>query len=228
MALVTALLASCGKDPQEMEVRFSVLGDSYSAFEGYVYPEANAYYPHYLEIGVTQPEYMWWYKLANETGWKLERNNSYSGSMICNLNYAEQYGLHSFIRRMDNLGNPDVIFVFGGTNDAAYQAPLGEFVYADWTEEQLCTFRPALAYLLENLKTNYPNARLYLMIDMDLASGGVEEEVRDAFIESMHQLADYYQVRYIDLYNVHKDLWHPDVYGQDDIFRQVLKAIAFN
>ena len=45
---------------------------------------------------------------------------------------------------MDNLGDPDIILVFGGTNDSWAGSPIGEYVWADWTDEQLYSFRPAM------------------------------------------------------------------------------------
>ena len=220
------LLSSCGKDPQPDPIKsFSVLGDSYSAYEGYVDPETNDAWTYYENIGVTEVEQMWWHQVMVEMGWTLERNNSFSGSLICNLNHDNYYGPHSYLRRMDDLGHPDAIFVFGGTNDIVDKAPLGDYVYADWTEEQLCMFRPGLASLLDGLKRLYPQAVFYLMIDMNLGSGGVEEPDREAFIESMHLIANHYQVKCIDLYSIHKDWWHPDAQGQADIARQVLEAV---
>lgn len=222
--LLMFFLASCSKDPAFIKARFSVLGDSYSAFKGYVDPDSNEVWQSFPEIGVTGPELMWWSVLAEETGWTLEKNNSYSASLICNLDH-DDYAEHSFIHRMNDLGNPDVIFIFGATNDIFDGAPLGDYIYANWTEEQLCTFRPALAYLLDHLQHLYPQAKLCLLIDMDLCSGGVDVSVRDAFIESMHVIANHYHVKSIDLNLIVKQKWHPNVVGQQSIAKQIVDAL---
>lgn len=221
--LLLVFLASCGKDSVFIKARFSVLGDSYSAFEGYVDPDSNKVWWGFPTIGVTGPELMWWSLVADETGWTLEKNNSYSASLICNMEH-EGYGEHSYIRRMNNLGNPDVIFIFGGTNDVFDEVPLGDYIYANWTEEQLCMFRPALAYLLDQMQQIYPDAKLCMLIDMDLCSGGVDVSVRDAFIESMHVVANHYHVKSIDLNYIIKQKWHPNVDGQQSIATQILDA----
>lgn len=223
------MLSSCGKDPEPKETRFSILGNSFSSYEGYVNPETNAVFP-YDGIGVTGPEQMWWSKVAVSTGWTLERNNSFSGSLVCNFqdfNGGTYYAPNSYIRRMDNLGNPDVIFVFGATNDIYQGAPLGQYAYADWTEEQLCTFRPAMSYLIDGLKRLYPKAVIYILVDMELCINdhSIDEEIREAYIESMHHIASHYHVDCIDIYGIHKFAWHPDVQGQDDIARQVLEVV---
>ena len=220
---------SCVKTDEP--TRFSILGDSYSAFEGYVHPNSNDVY-HYDAIGVTGAEQMWWAQVADSTGWVLERNNSFSGALVCNYDYVNYYGEYSFIRRMGDLGRPDVIFVFGATNDACAHngeepiVPLGDFVYSDWTEEQLCTFRPALAYLFDNLRTIYPHAKLYFLLDMRLGSGGITNDRKEAFIKSIHQISNHYDVDCIDLQNIHKTNWHPDVIGQKNIAEQILDYVA--
>lgn len=227
---MAVLMSACVKpdEPEQPTVtRFSVLGDSFSSFAGTVDPESNDIW-HYENIGVTSAEQMWWHKVATEMGWVLEKNNSFSGSLICNLDVSNYYGPHSYLRRMDNLGNPDVIFIFGGTNDLYNRAPLGDFVYSDWTEEQLCTFRPAVAYLLDAMKQQYPKAKLYFLVDMNLCINdtSIDNETRQAFLDSMHQIAAHYDVECIDLFDIHKSSWHPNEQGQNDIYRQVLETLV--
>lgn len=229
LAAVTLLLTSCGKDPEPDPItRFSVLGDSFSAYDGYVDPDTNDPWTSYPNIGVDEPEKMWWHQVATETGWAMERNNSFSGSLVCNFDPNNYYGAHSYIRRMDDLGNPDVIFVFGATNDIYFRVPLGDYVYSDWTEEQLCVFRPAMAYLLDNLKRLYPLAEIYVMVDMELCidDADIDDATREAYIESMHRIANRYHIKCIDLYDIQKSWWHPNVKGQERIARQVIEAVG--
>lgn len=220
------LLSSCVKTIEP--TRFSILGDSYSSFEGYVDPDTNDPWPHYAEIGVTGVEQMWWWQVADSTGWVMDHNNSFSGSLISNFADFEDgnyYAPNSFLRRMDNLGNPDVIFVFGGTNDVWQDAPFGDYVYEDWTEEQLCSFRPALAYILHNLKQKHPHAKLYFLLETRPCPGGITEETNQNLIESAHTITSHYGVDCIDL-TIHKVWWHPDAKGQKDIAEQVLEYLC--
>ena len=216
-------MSACVKTPDP--IRFSILGDSYSSIEGYVYPDTNDVY-HYESIGVTGPEQMWWAQVAESTGWVLEKNNSFSGAMICNYDIMDFYLPVSFIHRMDNLGHPDVIFILGGVNDVWNGAPFGEYVYADWTEEQLCSYRPALAYMFDHLKYLYPNAQLFFLLETHPCPGGIDNETRLEYIISTHRVASHYNVDCIDLLDIHKNLWHPDVQGQKDIADQVLEYLA--
>ena len=215
-ALFALLLSSCGKDPEPKETHFSVLGDSFSTFEGYVDPETNDVWSYYEQIGVTEVEQLWWHQVAQTLNWTLDKNNSFSGSLICNMNYANYYGPHSFLKRMDDLGDSDVILVFGGTNDMWDEAPMGEFKFEDWTEEELCTFRPALAALFSGLQRQYPEAKIWFLADGILG---------DEFMESVHTVANHYRINCIDLHDIHKDWAHPDVQGMVDIATQVVTAI---
>lgn len=223
------IMSACVKTPEP--IRFSILGDSYSSYEGYVHPDSNDVYP-YENIGLTGVEQMWWAQVADSTGWILERNNSFSGALMCNYDYVNYYGQYSFIRRMDDLGHPNVIFIFGATNDAYAHddegpiVPLGDYIYSDWTEEQLCDFRPALAYLFDHLKTRYPNAKLYFLLDMNLGTSGVTESRRAEFLSSIHRITQHYDVDCIDITGIHKSRWHPNVEGHKDIAEQVLDYIT--
>lgn len=159
---------------------------------------------------------MWWWQVQKAMNWELDHNNSFSGSVLCNWDTTNYYGPHSFIRRADDLGYPDVIFVFGGTNDLWQNAPLGDFQYNDWTDEDLCLFRPGLAFLCAKLKRSYPTAKIYFMVDMQLG-----QEIVDSF----HTIIAHYQVNYIDLYGIDKDWDHPTVFGMKSIADQTIAAI---
>lgn len=222
---MAALMSSCVKTPQEpLHLNFSVLGDSFSTFEGYVEPDDNDVY-YYDHIGVTDVEQMWWFKVASQMEWILDKNNSFSGSLICNFrdfNGGPYYSTHSFICRMDNLGDPDAIFVFGGTNDVWNGAYSGDYVYSDWSETQLEQYRPALANLFDGLQQLYPRAKLYFLIDMSLSD---YDHNGQKFVESVHEIAGRYHIECIDLYDIHKNWAHPDAEGQDDIARQVIEVL---
>lgn len=213
-SVLLAVFVSCQREDEP--IRFSILGDSYSTFEGYVDPDTNQVWPYYDNINVTDVGQMWWRQLADSTGWQLDKNNSFSGSLICNMNYADYFAPYSFIHRMKDLGNPEIIFVFGGTNDVWDEAPLGEFVFSGWTEEQLCTFRPAVAYLFHGLNQLYPKAKVYFMLDLSLD---------DAYVAAVHRIALHYGVECIDLYYVDKDWNHPTIAGQTIIAQQVLEVL---
>ena len=127
----------------------SVLGDSYSTYEDYMTPSTNELW-YYAKNGVgktdvTDVRQTWWHQVISENGWRLCVNNSYSGATISYTGYdGNDYSARSFNNRMDNLGTPDIIFIFGATNDSWAGAPVGDYKYEGITKADLYTFRPAL------------------------------------------------------------------------------------
>lgn len=201
--------------------KFSVLGDSYSTFYGCVTPDYNLCWyglpNEKRENNVTKAEETWWRLLADGHGLQLERNNSYSGSTVCHTGYRkEDYSDRSFITRVHNLGNPDIILVFGGTNDSWAGAPIGEFQYEGWTKADLYGFRPAFAYLLASLKQLYPAVKIYNITNSELS-----EEVTS----SMNEICRHYGITNIRLHDVEKQAGHPSIQGMKSICNQVWEAL---
>lgn len=200
----------------------SILGDSYSTFEGYLTPDTMDiwYFENKQDPRRTDVESVgetWWMQLIKKKNWKLELNNSWSGSTICYTGYGdEDYRLRSFITRVPALGSPDIILIFGGTNDSWSNAPVGEYKYADWRRADLYTFRPAMACMLHKIKERYPTADIYF-----ISNDGLKPEIT----ESMAQICKHYDVPMIQLENISKTAGHPNVKGMTQIAEQLDKAI---
>lgn len=201
--------------------KVSILGDSYSTFYSYVTPSSNLCWygvpGEKKENDVTKVEETWWFRLVNGHGFQLERNNSYSGSTICNTGYEKaDYSDRSFITRMDNLGNPDIILVFGGTNDSWAGAPIGEYKYENWTKAELYNFRPAFSYLLDYLTSQYPQADIYNVTNSELS---------DDVTNSMDEICRHYGITNIRLHDIDKQWGHPSVQGMKSISEQVVRGM---
>ncbi|MCD8281651.1 MAG: SGNH/GDSL hydrolase family protein [Prevotella sp.] len=195
----------------------AVLGDSYSTFEGYITPATNeAWYlqnANTEQTDVADVRRTWWLEVCNELGYKLEINNSYSGATISFTGYnGEDYSPRSFITRADNLGCPDVILVFGGTNDSWADAPLGEMKFENITRDDLYSYRPAVCYLANYLSARYPNTDIYFILNTDL-----KPEIGAA----MHEACARYNIPVIELHDISKQSGHPDVAGMKAIAEQV-------
>lgn len=201
--------------------RVSVLGDSYSTFEGYLTPANNAVWyfeNHRPELtDVQDVSQTWWHLLISERGWKLCRNNSFSGATICNTGYQkEDYSDRSFLTRMTNLGSPDIIFIFGATNDSWAQSPIGEFKYEGFTKDDLWAFRPAMARMLQWMTSRYVNTDIYFILN-----DGLSAEVTS----SARTICEHYGVKCIELKNIDKKAGHPSVKGMRQIADQVGAAV---
>ena len=214
-ALLIPLLVCAQNRP-----RVSVLGDSYSTFQGYI-PEGNeAWYYTPVDTSRTDVDNVtqtWWWQVINQAGCLIEKNDSYSGATVSYHGYDNQdYSARSFITRLPRLGSPDVIFIFGGTNDDWAGAELGEYQYDHFTQADFYTYRPALAYLLQQAKERYSNVKILFIIN---------SELRKEIVESTKVICSHYSIPYIELKDIDKKLNHPTVKGMKAIAQQVLEFI---
>ena len=200
----------------------SILGDSYSTFQGYVQPDTNVVWywdnPDAQNTDVHSVRETWWHQFILKNGYRLCLNNSFSGSTVCNSGYKRgnpdfaDYTDRSFVTRMTNLGCPDIIFIFGGTNDAWAGSPIGEYKYGGWTKEDLFSFRPAMAKMLDFMINRYPNVEIYFILN-----DGLQEEIN----ESVKTICGHYQVPCIVLDGIDKINGHPSIKGMTQICEQV-------
>ncbi|GAA4281470.1 SGNH/GDSL hydrolase family protein [Gaetbulibacter aestuarii] len=212
LIIIFFCLLGCAQNPKKI----SILGDSYSTFEGYVYPETNMlwYFKNPRNgTDVNSVEQLWWYRFIQDHNDQLEVNNSFSGSTICNTGYNRMdFSCCSFTARMDNLGDPDIIFIFGATNDAWAGSPLGEFQYANWTKASLYQFRPAMAYMLDYMLNHYSKTKIYFILNTELS---------DAIDASVKTICAHYKIDCIELKNIDKIAGHPSVKGMEQINQQI-------
>lgn len=199
----------------------SILGDSYSTFRGYVQPDTNAVWypqPDLKNNDVEDVTQLWWHQFIRDNGFRLCRNNSFSGATVCFTGYrGEDYSDRSFVTRLTDLGAPDIILVFGGTNDSWAKSPVGDYQYGAWQPQDLYRFRPAMACLLDGLQKRYPGTELYVIIN-----DGLSDEVT----ASMKAISDHYGVKYIQLEAIDKQWGHPSQQGMAQIARQVARVVC--
>lgn len=195
----------------------SILGDSYSTYEGHVRPDSNICWyrkiPRTDRTDVNDVKQMWWHQLIRENNLRLEVNNSFSGSTISHRGYhGEDYSDRSFLTRMDNLGSPDLIFVFGGTNDSWAGVDVGEYD----AEGDCYTFRPALENTFKGLQDHYPGTEVVFILN---------DGLRPEIAESVQTLCGKYGVKCIVLTEIDKRQGHPTVKGMRQIADQVAAAL---
>lgn len=193
-------------------MKISILGDSYSTFQNFLYPASNpTYYPN-KKAEVTDVTQTWWSLFITKNQLRLEHNNSYSGSTITRKNNTQS----SYVERYTELGNPDIIFVFGGTNDSWQRIPLGNFQYNNWNNDDLQNFRPAFAHLLYQIQQTYFNTKIINIINTDL---------KKEYKESMEIICQHYNICNISLGDFEKKDGHPSKKGMESIYQQITKAL---
>lgn len=208
--------------------KFSILGDSISTFAGYI-PEGNrVYYPQEQDYNDVQSvDETWWKMFETEFGSALDVNESYSGSPVAYDSSVDGVDsgakTWSFVGRCGNIGNPDLILIFGGTNDSGivntHGGTVGEYKYADWTDNDLTAYRPALAYLLNKLLTDHPDAQIVFMLGSWIIA---------AVKESTRVICDHYNVPCVELTDVSMAGGHPDKAGMVTIKNQLIAFMAAN
>lgn len=103
--------------------KVSILGDSISAYPGYVTPSTNAvFYPrgnNSPKCDVKSVDDMWWKIVLDKAGMVLGANNAYSGRTLKNSATTAN------VEALGANGDPDIILVYLGTNDANQQITLG-------------------------------------------------------------------------------------------------------
>ena len=202
----------------------SILGDSYSTYEGFMTPSTNELW-YYGKNGdkktdVKNVRQTWWHEVISENGWRLCINNSYSGATVSYTGYdGNDYSARSFNTRMDNLGQPDIIFVFGATNDSWAGTPIGEYKYDNITYGDLYQFRPALARMLQWMTDRYINTEIYFLLNNELS-----EDINN----SVKTICKHYAVPVIELKDIDKISGHPSVKGMRQIADQVNRFLKSN
>ena len=218
------IFGSCTKKEDIALGNVVILGDSYSTFENYI-PDGYScwYYPTASYTDVHSVKETWWHQLIHSTHSQLMLNSSYSGSTICNTGYDNaDVSSSSFVGRITELLNKtdfekekvDTLIIYGGLNDYWANAPFGEFIYENWTKEDLYCIYPAFTYLLSTAKQGLPNARIVVII---------EELLSEKMKENLAFLCQQLDVEYIQPKNISKKNSHPDLLGMDQLTEQIIE-----
>lgn len=124
----TAVPANTATVQPENKTRVSIIGDSISTFEGWLPDGYVKFYPQTSNATVVSAAQTYWYKLIYKymNNARLDMNISWSGTVVARSTDAEYLATdhgagHCFVERFidDGMGNPDVILLHGGTNDAS-------------------------------------------------------------------------------------------------------------
>lgn len=203
-----------------------ILGDSYSTFEGYI-PLGNAtYYKEDTEGNNVSSVYeTWWDLYANRVGANIIRNESWSGTTICNTGYNGTDASNiSFIARIEKLiskgyfsdNRIDKLFILGGTNDSWAASPVGEPKYEGFTANDKKQVLPALCCIIDEVKNISPDTEIVLIINSDLSA-----EITDG----QEAVAEHYSLKYLKLHDIEKQTSHPTVNGMKAISELLYEVI---
>lgn len=212
-------MAQKGKKTRNCTV--TILGDSYSTFEGYIPSHQAFYYPTPERVpDLTAVEQTWWHQLTERRNMRILKNDSYSGSTVCNHTRDGQPPESAFIKRMhislsgQGIGGeqPDVILIFGATNDSWLDRAIGEVKYAGWTEDDLRCALPAYCHLLDYVTAQNPDAQIFCIVN---------DVLKPDIAKGIVAAAAHYGVHAVELEGIDKTNGHPNVRGMAQIAQQM-------
>lgn len=206
---------------------FSIIGDSYSTYQGYIPSGYDSYYADgsgsvILTNGVFDT---WWFKLATQLKIPMFRNDSWSGSTISNSVRPGLPDSSSFVKRIDSLFSSSkitdckagLILLFGGTNDSWLGNDHGSVKYSGWTESDLEKTLPAFCYCIDKLLRWNPGSQVVFILNNGL----------DATMSSgMVTACEHYDIPIVQLHDIDKSNGHPTSSGMADICSQVSEVLG--
>lgn len=226
----------------------SFLGDSISTYSGISNSTSynstigsNAiWYPNNNYSGANlSPADTWWNQTANELGYQLCVNNSWSGSVV---NTAQTYNIRAKNLHNNEMHAPDIIVIFIGVNDYAANTAVGSYDGTTTPPASPKNFSEAYGKMLDNIKKTYPNAEVFCCtflsdrkrMNTDVNGAGISI---DQYLNAIKTIAGNMNVNIIDLYNnsgitgdtiniYTVDKLHPNAVGMDLITFTVVDAIT--
>lgn len=215
----------------------SIMGDSISTYAGWI-PNSDGvndgtgtlrhaiYYPNYGNY-VNNVNMTWWHKLIfDKFKAKFGINESWSGSFVGNnkdSNTATTTTCHApgndtgpdtcmagntRILRLGANGTPDIIYVYGGTNDIAQPGTPGEslgtfnsvtdYSTVDISSTKWSTFVDAYRTMIQRMQYYYPKAKIIALLPT-YCNSYYNRATLDSWVEQIKLICDYFGVNYIDL-----------------------------
>ena len=189
---IKTLTIDAATSKMSKKLKVGVIGDSISSFTGYIPSGYKAYYPK-SDCDVDK-----WYKtywgILIQQYWnaELDVNCSWSGGCVASGVSGKSVG-SDFVARCRDFKNPDIILLFGGTNDAIADnnVALGDYCY-DQPFASINTtrrFRDAYIAVIKAIHANYPQAKIIIIVGT---------HVTGEYATSVVEIAKHYEIPYVD------------------------------
>ena len=139
--------------------KISVLGDSFSAYAGFI-PSGNEAYYTGSNAGVSNVNQMWWQRIINNNGATRDTINAYSGANVSSIR-NQSYCL-SNTSMCENIGTPDIVIIMAGINDFSHSpALLGDYSGNTSFPSTNENFADAYALMLSRITDTYKTATVF-------------------------------------------------------------------
>ena len=210
------------------KTRVSLIGDSITTYQGYTLFPSNYQYPKSSYTDFTSVTQTYWYQLiyGKMTNALLEANSSHTATCVQNTT-KNGYPGYGFLNRYADLGNPDVIFINGGTNDSwSFNLPVGTLDFTIATDD-LDTYQFAQAYdkLIRLLEGKYPDAKIFCII-----GDCVMDSQYSAYAQVIRDVCNHYEIHYAEVVFADRaastyDSVHPNVAGMNEMADQIWEQV---
>lgn len=234
----------------------SILGDSISTFGVPSSTNTQGLYTYkgnmcrYSQDGIDSIRFnvqdTWWMQVITRLGMTLGVNESWRGTSVSSVrtSVGTPFSSQTRINHLGNNGKPDLILVYGGTNDAGANVTIGTFNTENpknYTAEQIAnlpidTFANAYRTMIIRLIKTYPNAEIVAILP-NLCTDYYSIARLDLYIECIKEICDYFGVKYIDIrragisvYNLNSylvDGIHPNKEGMSLIADNIYRSLIF-
>ena len=156
----------------------------------------------------------------------LEANSSHTATCVQNT-VKNGYPGYGFLNRYADLGNPDVIFINGGTNDSwSFKLPVGTLDFNIATND-LDTYQFAQAYdkLIRLMKEKYPKAKIFCIIGDCVLDNQYKEYAQVIRDVCNHHNVKYAEVKFASRSASTYDNVHPNVAGMKEMADQIWEQV---
>lgn len=153
---------------------------------------------------VSSPDKRYFEVMKRKYGLKEANGYGISGTRIARQRSKSEYESYDryFASRIDEMGDADIVVVFGGTNDYGHgDAPIGMF--SDRTPD---TFYGACHDLYTRLINKYPGKPIVIMTPLHRAD---EVQIKDGtetslltYVNIIREVAEYYSFPVCDLFKI--------------------------
>ncbi len=219
--------------------KVSILGDSISTFSGFIPDDHRARYPQ--DDLVSDVNDTWWMKILNTLGASLGVNDSWAGSTVSNVldcnerDFGPDAAMASYtrIRNLGANGTPDLIFFFGGTNDAGKMVEKGSLDHdynPDPSAYKWDSFADAYREAISRLRELYPEAEIISMTP-SFSEGYYDNDRLSEFADLIIEICRREDVRCVDLRksgitcDMLPDGLHPNAEGMNCIYQSVFNIL---
>lgn len=226
----------------------SIMGDSISTFAGYI-PVADGFNREHLARYpqnnlLTDVNETWWMQVVSELDAKLGINDSWRGATLSGgpavtTGDTGENAAMSNLTRIQNLGSngtPDMILLYGGTNDLAHVSKVGTFdpatapTQVDLTTKKWDNLADGFVHTLLRMRHYYPDAVIVAMLPTYTASYYSDEKLAQGNAV-MAAICEHYGIAYVDLRDSGvtadhlPDGIHPGEEGMDLITAAVIETL---